>query len=294
VKEVFQISPTEMEFHFSDNVSVFDKIVPGEIPGKGETLCKTSAYWFERAEELGVNTHFIEISEKDKMKVKRVDVTEDDDEIDKDTRGYRIPLEFVTRYHVEDSLYERLEKGEVDHRELGFDEKPDHGDRLPEPRFEITTKLEEDKRSIGEEEALSISGLTEDEFYRLKEIVFEIDDMIRENAEGNDLIFVEGSKEFAMDEERELMVIDTFGTADEDLFWDAEAYEEGRTVQNNKEFIRQYYRDLGYYEKLIEARKEGKKEPPIPSLPEEMIKKASNTYVDMMARLTDGNYGDRI
>ena len=292
VKEVYEIGPDELEFHFTDNISVFDKVVPDEIPRKGETLCKTSTYWFEKSEELGFNTHFIEMTEKDKMKVERVDVIEDYDKIGEETANYLIPLEFIARYFVAGSLYDRIERGEIDHEMLGFDERPDYGDRLPEPHFEVTTKLEEFDRKLDKNEALSIAGLTEKEFKQIKKMVFDIDEIIEENVEKNGMLHVDGKKEFAMTEDRELMVVDTFGTADEDRFWEKDEYEKGNFVEKSKEFVRQYYKERGYHERLMRARDKGKKEPPIPSLPEDMVEKTSELYLKLMYRLTDGTYGD--
>jgi len=292
VKEVYEIGPDELEFHFTDNISVFDKVVPNEIPRKGETLCKTSTYWFEKTEELGFDTHFIDMTEEDKMKVERVQVIEDYDKIDEETTNYLIPLEFIARYFVAGSLHDRIEKEKIDYEILGFDQKPEYGDRLPEPHFELTTKLEEFDRKLDKEEALSIAGLTEEEFEKIKEMVFQIDEFIEENVEKNGLIHVDGKKEFAMNENRELMVIDTFGTADEDRFWEKDEYEKGNFVQKSKEFVRQYYRESGYHEELMGAREKNDKEPPIPPLPEDMVKKTSELYLNLMFRLTDGTYGD--
>lgn len=294
MKEVFQISSNELELHFSDNISVFDQVIPDEIPRKGESLCKTAAYWFEKTEELGFNTHFIEMSEEDKMKVESVDLIDNYDEIDQETTGYRVPLEFVSRYYVAGSLYERLQEGEIDHEELGFTEQPEYGEHLPEPLLEVITKLEDNSRIVDRDEALSLSGLTEKEFDRIKEIVFEIDNMIKNTSEDNGLIQVDSKKEFAMTDEREPMVIDSFGTIDEDRFWDREDYEEGNFIQKNKEFIRQYYKEIGYYDELMKSSEDGEKEPPIPSLPNEMIEKASKIYIDLMFKLTNGTYGDSI
>ena len=61
VKDVYEVSDRELEFVFSDRISVFDKIIPSNIPHKGETLARTSAYWFEVVETLGVKTHYLRL-----------------------------------------------------------------------------------------------------------------------------------------------------------------------------------------------------------------------------------------
>ncbi len=290
VKEVYDIGRGKLEFLFTDNISVFDKVVPSEIPRKGETLCKTSSYWFDQVEDMGYETHFIERKGDKKMLVEKVDIIEDYDDIDTETTDYLIPLEFIARYFLAGSLHDRMKSGKIHYEDLGFEEEPEYGERLPEPFFEVTTKLEEYDRGLTKEEALSIAGLTEEEFNRAKEMVFEIDEMIDKKVESNDLLHVDGKKEFGMDENRELMLVDTFGTADEDRWWVKSEYEDGKIVQKSKEFVRQHYREVGYHERLMEARREGKEEPPIPPLPDEIVEDTTELYVDIMFKLTDGIY----
>ncbi|MBS3817409.1 MAG: phosphoribosylaminoimidazolesuccinocarboxamide synthase [Candidatus Thermoplasmatota archaeon] len=290
VKEVYQTGEDRLEFLFTDSISIFEKVIPNKIPRKGESLCKTSTYWFKKAEEMGVNTHFIKRKDEKRMLVEEVKVIDDYDKISEETTNYLIPLEFIARYYVAGSLHDRIKRGEIDHERLGFSGEPDYGDRLPEPFFEVTTKLEEYDRNLEKEEALSISGLTEDEYEEIKETVFEIDDLMENTVEKNGLLHVEGKKEFAMDEDREIMLVDTFGTADEDRFWEKDEYEKDNFVDQSKEFVREYYKENGYYDKLMEARREGKEEPTIPPLPNEIVDKASEMYVNLMSRLTDGRY----
>lgn len=291
VKEVYEVGDERLSFFFTDNISIFDKIVPNDIPRKGETLCKTSTYWFEKAEdELEIKTHFIEMVENNRMLVKKVNVITDYNKIGKKTTNYLIPLEFICRYFVAGSLYDRIREGKVDYRDFGFDEEPDYGDRLPEPLFEVTTKFEEYDKKLNTEKACDISGLTHDEFEEIKNATLRIDKFIENNVEKNGLLHVDGKKEFAMDEDRNIMLADTFGTADEDRFWDKEEYEKGNFIEKSKEFVRQYYRDIGYHEEIMEARENNEEEPSIPPLPENMVENTSELYVDIMKRLTDGEY----
>jgi phosphoribosylaminoimidazole-succinocarboxamide synthase len=84
--------------------------------------------------------------------------------------------------------------------------------------------------------------------------------------------------------------VDTFGTLDEDRWWDLDAYRNGEIVQLSKEFVRQYYRKNGYHEELMRARELGEKEPPIPPLPEDMIERVRELYVSMYERITGRKY----
>jgi phosphoribosylaminoimidazole-succinocarboxamide synthase len=290
VKEVYESAddPEILEFKFTDKISVFDKVIPSIIPNKGETLCRTSGYWFETAVKLGYNTHFIERSGPDRMKVQRVSIISDYSKINSDTTNYLIPLEFIARYYLAGSLYNRVQKGKVKLESLGFSSgsELEYGMQLPEPHFEMTTKLEETDRLLTDEEAIKMAGLTEDEYRELREMVFKVDDKLNEQVRKSGLIHVDGKKEFAFNSSRELMLIDTFGTADEDRFWDAERFEEGEHIELSKEYVRQHYHKTGYYDELEQARTAGSAEPDIPALPEDEIDKVSKLYKNLYERIT--------
>ncbi len=53
VKDVYAVNDKELEFKFSNRISVFDKIIPSEIPNKGETLARTSAIKSAQAKRPG-------------------------------------------------------------------------------------------------------------------------------------------------------------------------------------------------------------------------------------------------
>ncbi|OGS49279.1 MAG: phosphoribosylaminoimidazolesuccinocarboxamide synthase [Euryarchaeota archaeon RBG_16_68_13] len=288
VKEVYEVSDAELEFRFTDQISVFDKIIPSLVPHKGETLCRTSAHWFHVAESMGIRTHFLRVADGDRMRVRRVEVIPDYARITAASRNFLIPLEVIARYYVAGSLNDRLQKGRVRPEDAGFPKGhvPTYGEPLPEPFFEVTTKLEKVDRELTVPEALSISSLTAREFADLRELVLKIDARIGADVKSRGLIHVDGKKEFAFDEGRGLMVVDTYGTADEDRFWDLAAYGQGRHVELSKEFVRQYYRQIGYHAALYGAREKGLPEPDIPALPQGVLDQVRDLYVSMYERLT--------
>jgi len=220
--------------------------------------------------------------------VKKVDVIRDYSKLNEKTTNYLIPLEFICRYYVAGSLFDRIKNREVKPETLGFDRDYNvkYGDKLPTPFFEVTTKLEKTDRNLGLDEALRISGLSKDEYKEIKETFLKIDDRMNSAVRQRGLIHVDGKKEFAFDENRNIMLIDTFGTADEDRFWDRNKYEKGEFVELSKEYVRQYYREINYYEKLTSARKNGLTEPDIPSLPDDKIQKVSRLYIDLFEKIT--------
>lgn len=284
VKEVYDEGETLL-FKFTDKISVFDKMIPNLIPKKGESLCRSSAHWFKVAEESArVSTHFVEMPSPTEMRVKKYYVPEGKGnpyEVE-----YVIPLEFITRYYVAGSLFDRVESGKVTPEDLGLTHVPKYGEELDDPFFEVTTKFEQYDRVLTRGEAIEIGGMSGSELNNIRECILKIDRRINKQVLSRGLIHVDGKKEFAFGAGREPIIVDTFGTADEDRFWDKEKYDNGKIIELSKEFVRQYYRSIGYHQELYSARENNKPEPEIPSLPGDMIQKTSDLYIDMYQRIT--------
>jgi phosphoribosylaminoimidazole-succinocarboxamide synthase len=299
VKDVYELSDRELLFKFSDRISVFDQIIPSMIPRKGESLARASAFWFEKVRDMGIKTHFIELPKPDEMRVKRVSVIKDYSKINTKTVNYQIPLEIVMRWYCAGSFYQALKSGKKKPRDYGLDHMPEYGERLPEPYFEQTTKLEHVDRKLDTAEALKISGLTSNELGQIKDICIRIDEMMQKEVGKRGLIHVDGKKEFAMDGKRNIMLIDTFGTADEDRWWDATEYKKGKIVEISKEFVRKWYENdvvytcpacgkckFSYKQFLDQLREDNAPQVGVPPLSSEMVKKTAGLYSSLFERIT--------
>ncbi|MCI4320781.1 MAG: phosphoribosylaminoimidazolesuccinocarboxamide synthase [Thermoplasmata archaeon] len=288
VKEVYELSPTELEFRFTNDISVFDKHIPSEIPHKGETLNRTAAHWFELCGKLGIPHHYLGTNGPTAMRVKRVQVVPNPKTLGPKPRNYLVPLEFIVRYYVAGSLWDRIKAGKVANESLGFPagKALAYGEKLPAPFFEMTTKLEPVDRLLTRTEARELSQLTEAQIADVEAMTLKIDAAMEKEIAPRGLLHVDGKKEFGVDGEGRLMVVDTFGTADEDRFWDRAAFERGRQVEFSKEFVRQHYRSTGYYDQLNNAREAKQAEPPIPPLPPLLIDEVSRLYTTVFQRLT--------
>ncbi len=272
VKDIYEINDNLLKFKFSNRISVFDQIIPSEITVKGEVLCRIAKFWFDRIEKKGIcKTQYVSDgksrTKSDEMLVKKTEV---------------IPLEFIVRHYNAGSYYKR--------------HKGTYGEKFSEPIFEITTKFEKYDRLLTEEEALEISKLKKIDLENIKEIILKIDDVIKNQVGKKNLIHVDGKKEFGI-LDGEILLIDTFGTPDEDRFWDAEEYKKGNFVELSKEFVRQYYENLLYacpkcgekfsYRDFLYVQREKKlSEPLIPPLSDEMIRKVEDLYAGMYERIT--------
>ena len=154
----------------------------------------------------------------------------------------------------------------------------------------MTTKFEAYDRNISNEEALEISNITPEELESIFEAVLKVDALIEREAAKNGLIHVDGKKEFALGPGRKVVLVDTFGTLDEDRWWDAEAYANGECIELSKESVRTHYIETGHQTVLKAARDAGTDDPPIPALPQHVIDQTANLYASMYERLTSQKF----
>ena len=290
VKQVWSTdNPDIIEFRYTDQISVFDQIIPSLIPRKGESLNRTSCLWFKLVEEAGIcDTHVIEMNAPDRVLARRFDVIREPGAISRDQENVFVPLEVICRHYLAGSGWRRYARGDAPAEEFGFVPGTilEEGVKLPKPYLEVSTKFEKFDRLLDRAEALEISNLSDEEFDSILEIVVKIDEIIESEAAKRGLIHVDGKKEFALGEGRVPVLVDSFGTLDEDRWWDAEAYDKGEIVQLSKEFVRGHYLKTGHHSELYAAREAGTEEPPIPALPQSIIDQTSTLYADMFERLT--------
>ena len=294
VKQVWSTdNPDIIEFRYTDQISVFDQIIPSLIPRKGESLNRTSCHWFKLVEEAGIcDTHVIEMNAPDRVLARRFDVIREPGAISRDQENVFVPLEVICRHYLAGSGWRRYARGDAPAEEFGFEPGTilEEGVKLPKPYLEVSTKFEKFDRLLDRAEALKISNLTDEECESRLDIVIKVDEIIETEAAKRGLIHVDGKKEFALGEGRVPVLVDSFGTLDEDRWWDAEAYGQGEIVQLSKEFVRGHYLETGHHSELYEARKAGNEEPPIPALPQETIDQTAMLYADMYERLTGQSF----
>ena len=292
VKQVWSTNdPDIYEFRFTDQISVFDQIIPSLIPRKGETLNRTTAHWFKLVEEEGIcGTHLIELNAPDRCLVRRVDVIKEPGMVPRDAEWVFVPLEFIVRHYLAGSAWRRFQRGDLTAEDLGITDEAIYGQKLPKPLVEVTTKFEAYDRFVDRQEALEISNITDEEFDSIIEACLKIDAVIEREAAKNGLIHVDGKKEFALGPGRKVVLVDTFGTLDEDRWWDAEKYAEGEQVELSKEFVRTHYIETGHQAELESARNEDREDPPIPALPDNIIQQTADLYSSMYERLTSNKF----
>jgi phosphoribosylaminoimidazole-succinocarboxamide synthase len=261
----------------TDRISAFDYVLGSGIPDKGKVLNQLSAFWFERMAGL-VPHHVIatDVAAFPAALKPHADVLRGRAMLVRRTRP--IPIECVARGYLSGSGWkEYRQSGSVCGVRLpaGLRES----DRLPEPIFTPATKAETGHDiNISEEEAGRIVG--RDLIARLRDLTLEIYRRGAAHAETAGIIVADTKFEFGLvgggNPRTDVVLIDEVLTPDSSRFWPKDQYSPG---QGQPSFDKQYVRD--YLEQI-----RWNKQPPVPSLPDDVVQRTRDKYVEAFRRLT--------
>jgi phosphoribosylaminoimidazole-succinocarboxamide synthase len=256
----------------TDRMSAFDVVMPNPIPDKGRILTQLSRFWFDLTKDL-VPNHVLSTEVGD---------------YPKECQPYRemlrgrsmlvvktevLPVECVVRGYLSGSGWEEYQKtGEVCGIKLpkGLRESS----KLEEPIFTPATKAEIGlhDENIPFEKVEKTVG--KDLARKVRTISLSIYKKARDFAEQRGILIADTKMEFGMKGEK-LILIDELLTPDSSRFWPKDDYRPGGP---QKSFDKQYLRDY-----LLSIRWD--KSPPAPQLPEEIVRKTREKYLEAYERL---------
>ncbi|MCX5697636.1 MAG: phosphoribosylaminoimidazolesuccinocarboxamide synthase [Candidatus Omnitrophica bacterium] len=256
----------------TDRISCFDVVLPCGIPDKGKVLTQISAFWFDFIKDILPN-HLITCDiEKypEQLKKYRQELQGRSMLVVK-TRP--LPVECVVRGYLSGSGWkEYLLKQAVSGITLapGLRES----DKLPEAIFTPSTKAD-----VGHDMSIDqvyVENAVGKEIARqLKKISIEIYRKASDYAFGRGIIIADTKFEFGLHKDK-LLIIDEILTPDSSRFWPKDEYAAGRpNISFDKQFVRDYLTTLDW-----------DKTPPAPGLPEEIIAKTAQKYLEAYKRLT--------
>ena len=258
----------------TDRLSAFDVVFKQGIPNKGMVLTQISKYWFKMVEDI-IPNHIIstDINDFPELKKYKEDL---EGRIMVVKNVQPIMVECVVRGYLSGSGWlEYQEKGSVSGVKLpkGLVESS----KLPETIFTPSSKAEvgvhdenitfEDvKKSIGDKLA-----------NQLKESSIKIYEKASVIAEKKGIIIADTKFEFGLLNGK-MIVIDEALTPDSSRFWPKDQYKPGKGQPSyDKQFVRDY---------LISIKWD--KRPPPPDLPEDIIRKTSEKYLEALSIITRG------
>jgi phosphoribosylaminoimidazole-succinocarboxamide synthase len=270
VRDVYEVGD-ELLIVATDRISAFDYVLGSGIPDKGKVLTQLSGFWFERMGEL-VPHHLIamDVAKFPDVLRKHAAVLQGRSMLVRRTEP--VPIECVARGYLSGSGWKEYQQsGSVCGVKLpaGLRES----DRLPEPIFTPATKAESGHDiNISEEEAGRLVGA--DLIARLKALTLEIYRRGAAHAESKGIIVADTKFEFGLvgagNPATDVVLIDEVLTPDSSRFWPQDQYEPGH---GQPSFDKQYVRD--YLEQI-----RWNKQPPVPSLPDDVVRQTRAKYVD--------------
>jgi phosphoribosylaminoimidazole-succinocarboxamide synthase len=275
VRDLYEVDHDRMLVVASDRISVFDVVLPDEIPDKGAALTALSTFWFEETADIWDN-HLVSSDPTDFPETAGPDVAGRAMLV----RAARpVRLECIARGYLFGSAWSEYEAtGGVGGRALPGGLR--QAERLPEPIFTTTTKAEagHDEPLI-ESEAVELVGAEVYEQARTASLALYAH--AAAHAERCGLILADSKLEFGLRDDA-LLVIDELCTSDSSRYWAADTYEVGTSPPSfDKQFVRDHYLKLGWDQ-----------QPPVPRLPEDVIEGTRARYVEAYEMLTGRSFDE--
>jgi phosphoribosylaminoimidazole-succinocarboxamide synthase len=256
----------------TDRISAFDYVLGSVIPDKGRILHKLSMFWFDYVQNI-IPNHIITGDFKNfPEELKKYDFLRDRAMIVK--KAKRIDIECIVRGYLAGSGWKEYQKSQTVcgiKLPAGLKESS----KLPEPIFTPSSKEEGGKHdeNISFEETAKRIG--DDLAAQLSEVSITLYKKVSEFCLSRGIILADTKLEFGIYEDK-LILIDEIFTPDSSRFWEKEKYQEGVSQDS---LDKQYVRD--YLEKI-----KWNKQPPVPSLPEDVIINTRAKYIEAYEKIT--------
>jgi phosphoribosylaminoimidazole-succinocarboxamide synthase len=266
----------------TDRISAFDYVLGSGIPDKGKVLSQMSAFWFERSRPIVAN-HLLstdagsfpgEARRSAKVLQGRSMLV---------ARTEPLPIECVARGYLSGSGWkDYVATGKVCGLRLpnGLRESG----RLPEPIFTPATKAQSGHDiNISEKDAADLVGKRVLE--RVRDLTLRLYAEGAAHAESRGIIVADTKFEFGLlpvaeEDQRpvedRIILIDEALTPDSSRFWPADRYKPGGAQPSyDKQFVRDYLERIKW-----------NKQPPVPTLPDEVVMRTREKYVEAFRLLT--------
>ena len=256
----------------TDRISAFDCVMPNGIPDKGRILTGLSLFWFDFLKGR-IRTHLLSTAEKDLAAV----APGHSDELRGRSMIVRktqvVPVECVVRGYLAGSGWKDYQEDRTVSG-IRLPEGLRQCSRLPEPVFTPSTKADE-----GHDLPMSFDDVRRqvgaDLATRLRDLSIGIYSAARDYALQQGIIIADTKFEFGL-ADGELILIDEVLTPDSSRFWPLAEYQEGRDQASfDKQFVRNYLETLDW-----------DKRPPAPRLPDDVVARTRQRYVEAYERLT--------
>ncbi len=272
VRDIYDLGETLL-IVATDRISAFDVVMPNPIPDKGMVLTQISRYWFDATEDI-VPNHLISTEVED---------FPDACQPYRETLAGRtmwvrkakpLPVECVVRGYLSGSGWKEYQT-RVEVCGIKLPEGLVESSKLEEPIFTPATKAEAGlhDENISFEQVVELIG--KERADQVRAISISIYQRARDIAERKGIIIADTKFEFGISDGK-LHLIDEVLTPDSSRFWPKDEYRPGGSQKSfDKQFLRDYLLTLDW-----------DKSSPAPQLPQEIIEKTRERYLEALKWLT--------
>ncbi len=270
VRDIYDLGDSLL-FVATDRISAFDCVMPNGIPDKGKVLTQMSLFWFELLSWMPNHLLCWDTAQfPASLKAVAGDLAGRSLIVKK---ARTIPLECIVRGYLIGSGWKDYRKnGRVCGIPLptGYQQ----AQKLEEPLFTPSTKADSGHdENISFETAVELVGREKAE--KVRECTLRIYKEAAAHAEKCGIILADTKFEFG-DFNGEVILIDEVLTPDSSRFWPKSDYRVGCSPPSlDKQFVRDYLESLDW-----------DKTPPAPALPEEIVMKTREKYVEALKALS--------
>jgi phosphoribosylaminoimidazole-succinocarboxamide synthase len=275
VRDLYEVDHDRMLVVASDRISVFDVVLPDEIPDKGAALTALSTFWFEETAGIWPN-HLVSSDPTDFPETAGPEVAGRAMLV---RSAQPVRLECIARGYLFGSAWSEYEAtGTVCGRSLPSGLR--QAEQLSEAIFTTTTKAESGHdEPITDAEAAELVG--DDVFEQVRTATLAIYAHVAAHAERCGLLLADTKLEFGV-RDGAVIVIDEMCTPDSSRYWAADTYTVGTSPPSfDKQFVRDHYLRLGWDQ-----------QPPAPHLPADVIAGTRARYVEAYEMLTDRSFDE--
>ena len=272
VRDIYEVG-SDLLLIATDRISAFDYVLGSGIPDKGKVLTQLSAFWFEQTRAI-VDNHMITTDVRGYPPSLQAhgDVLRGRSMLVRRTEP--VQVECVARGYLSGSGWkDYVATGAVCGIPLpaGLRES----DRLPAPIFTPATKAQSG-HDINISEAEAARRVGADLLTRLKTITLDLYAFGVAHAESRGIILADTKFEFGLLPDGGILLIDEVMTPDSSRYWPRDRYRPGGPQPSfDKQFVRDYLEQIRW-----------NKQPPVPSLPDDVVWRTREKYVEAFRRLT--------
>jgi phosphoribosylaminoimidazole-succinocarboxamide synthase len=272
VRDIYDIDDKRMLIVTTDRLSAFDVVFDVPISQKGAVLTRVANFWFDKTQHI-IPNHLTHEPLSTALNTAEIQQVEGRAIIVKKLKP--LAIEAIVRGYI-------IGSGWKDYQNTGSicgTKLPDNlqlAQKLPEVIYTPSSKAAVGEHDANIDFASTVDILGEDMAQQVKKTSLSLYQFAADYALMRGIIIADTKFEFGLDENNRLTLMDEVLTPDSSRFWSKKDYQIGTSPKSfDKQIVRDYLETLDW-----------NKTPPAPTLPEHIVQKTAEKYLEVQTILT--------